>query len=526
MDSTGSSAQKLLQVAGAWLGGCALAAFAVRSVNDPLWADELLTTHLLQADSLPRLWSGIARGIDGNPPLYLTGAWLLTRLLPSAVPIVAALKLLNIAWVGLGLVALWRLARRALSAVSCTAGALILVTLNDNLLYAAFELRTYATYFATAAVAALCQQRLIERGRPADLMLSALSFVGLAFAHTFGIAYVGCIALAGCLSRPRDGALLRRALLATGPAVLLLLAWTPVLREQLQVASPYGWMTEPGWSELAETLFSSQWLLAISVVALLGLGNAGMAWLKRTPRRLEEMVASDQGQPARYLGLLAAGFTAFALAGWMVSRAAVPIFVPRFFTPQIVVSYLLLTAFAQWLLVAAPRALALPAALLIGGLMLRNVVDHAATPFHGDPVCADANGGYFESPHVGGDLPVIADSPHVFLPRAAYAAHAAAYRFPLDWDVVMTYPTRSPGNAVDYHILQALQGWLPMPQIVSTADVVRDGAQFLVIETPGRAWFDHLRATHKVQAEALAHSVGRAGVVCTLWKVTAVDAPR
>src|SRR5690242_21039922 len=41
---------------------------------------------------------------------------------------------------------------------------------------------------------------------------------------------------------------------------------------------------------------------------------------------------------------------------------------------------------------------------------------HDALPisFHGDPVCADANGGYFESPHVGGDLPVIADSPHVF----------------------------------------------------------------------------------------------------------------
>ena len=37
---------------------------------------------------------------------------------------------------------------------------------------------------------------------------------------------------------------------------------------------------------------------------------------------------------------------------------------------------------------------------------------------------------------------------------------------------------------------------------------------------------DEVAETHLKQAEALAHSVGRAGVVCTLWKVTAVDAPR
>src|SRR3954470_4015246 len=202
MDSIAPSAQKLLHVGCAVLGIGILVALAMRSVNDPLWADELLTTYLLQADSLPRLWAGITRGIDGNPPLYLTAAWLLTRLLPASIPAVAFLKLLNLALAAAGLAALWRLARRVASALACWAGTLIVITLNENLLFAAFELRTYATYFAAAAFAVLMQQRLLERNRPRDGLGLALAFLALALSHTFGIAYLGCIALAGWLSRP------------------------------------------------------------------------------------------------------------------------------------------------------------------------------------------------------------------------------------------------------------------------------------------------------------------------------------
>ena len=54
------------------LACCAIAIFAFRTLAGPLWLDELLTMTLVQADSLPRLWSGIVGGIDGNPPLYLT----------------------------------------------------------------------------------------------------------------------------------------------------------------------------------------------------------------------------------------------------------------------------------------------------------------------------------------------------------------------------------------------------------------------------------------------------------------------
>ena len=99
--------------------------------------------------------------------------------------------------------ALGRLARRLVSAAACWIGVVLFVTLSDQFIYIATELRTYALYFLMAALAALCQQRLIERGRPLDIAWLALANVGLAMSHTFGIAYVGIIALAGWLSRLR-----------------------------------------------------------------------------------------------------------------------------------------------------------------------------------------------------------------------------------------------------------------------------------------------------------------------------------
>ena len=72
-----------------------------------------------------------------------------------------------------------------------------------------------------------------------------------------------------------------------------------------------------------------------------------------------------------------------------------------------------------------------------------------------------------------GDLPVITEFPaYLSLPRAAYAGHRAAYRFALDWDVVLNYPRRARGNAVDFHIMQNLQTWAPMPSVMSTGDIV------------------------------------------------------
>ena len=200
MTDTDLMRRRSLKAACALLIGCAVAMFAIRALSDRLWSDELLTTTLLGARDLPKLWAGIVMGIDGNPPFYLTAAWLMTVALPQAMSLVVSLKLVNLVLTGVAVIALCHVGRRIISSEACWIGALLFVTLNDNVVRIAFELRTYALYFLMAALAVLLQQRLIERQRRGDVLGLAIVYVGLTLAHTFGVVYVGCIALAGALS--------------------------------------------------------------------------------------------------------------------------------------------------------------------------------------------------------------------------------------------------------------------------------------------------------------------------------------
>jgi hypothetical protein len=510
-------------VSAATFAACALAAIGLRSIHDPLWSDEFLTTNLLQAGSLPKLWAGIALGIDGNPPLYLTLAWLVVQLLPKAFPSVALLKLVNLGLAATGVAVLCRLARRLASPVACWIGALMFITLDEAFVYVASELRTYALYFLIAALAALCQQRLMEDCRSPNVVLLALVNVGLAMCHTFGIIYVSIIAGAAWLSRPRDKQLLRAIIIGIAPSIIAVIAWSPSLLGQLEVAKPYSWILPPSVSDLSDTLLGSDAMLLISILEAACL-LAACVWARRPSSfEVRKIILDPQWQPARFIVLLSFGITSFTFVAWLLSRLAFPLFVPRFFTPQLFTTFALHVAFGAWLLSNLGRRPVIVVVLsaVIAPLMFRSIVVHAGSPVHGQPICADAQGRYFEGSFVHGDLPVIVDSPHIFFPRSAYAVHGEAYRFPLDWNVVLKYPDQSRGNAVDYHIMHGLRMWKPMPEVQSTDDILRDYPQFLVIDMSLRSWFRNLRATRDVVAEKLAEVrlLGTDDITCTLWKV-------
>ena len=508
------------------LAACALATIGFRSIHNALWSDEFLTTNLLQASSLPKLWAGIALGIDGNPPLYLTLAWFILQLLPKAIPSVLILKLVNLGLAGSGVAVLFRLARRLASPAACWIGALMFITLGEAFIYVASELRTYALYLLMAALAALCQQRLIEDRRLPNVAWLALVNVGLAMCHTFAIVYVGIIAVAGWLSRPRDKTLLRAIIVAAVPSIIAVVAWSPSLLDQLEVAKPYSWILPPSLSVLSETLFGSDAMLLISILEATCLLAFYVSARNAHAFEFHKIIQNPQWQAARFIVLLSLGITSFTLVAWLFSRLVFPLFVTRFFTPQLLTTFALHVAFGAWLLanLGRHRTMVVVLCAMVAPLMLRNMVVHAGPSVHGQAICADAQGRYFESSFVHGDLPVIVDSAIMFLPRAAYAAHGESYRFPLDWNVVLKYPNQARGNAVDYHIMHGLQTWKPMPQVQSTDDILRDNPQFLVVDIPLRSWFRNLRATHDIVAEKLAEvRLSEVDdITCTLWKVSRV----
>ena len=523
-------ATRALKAAGALIVGCAIATFVFRSLAGPLWMDELLTMYLVQADSLPKLWSGIISGIDGNPPFYLTMAWLIVHAMPQATSAAAVLKLVNVALTAAAIFALYRAGRRVASATACWIGLFLFVSLNDNVTFVALELRTYALYFLMAALALLFQQRMIERREARDIAVLALIYVGLTLAHTFGIVYVVCIALAGWLSQLSDGRLRYKTFVAAAvPAIVVFAAWLPFFIRQSEVARPYSWVESPGLPELLESLFASRLSMWIALLELCCLASAAAAGL-RGGFQFRSTLHDPRWQPFRYVILVLIGVTGFTLTGWVLSVTLFPLFVPRYFTPQLIVGFAVHAAFGEYLVRMARHrpqqrmaglavfAIVLAASLLNVAMLFRNSARGAAQ-------CADSAGNLFENDFVRGDLPVITESPHIFLPRVAYARHPAAYRFALDWDVVLNYPRRARGNAVDFHIMQNLQTWAPMPSVMSTEDIIRNFPQFLVIEQSGRAWFHNLRATREVASEKLAEVGTDGNHSCTLWKATTKPRP-
>jgi hypothetical protein len=518
-----------LKAACALIACCTIAIFAFRSFAGALWLDELLTLTLVHATSLPSLWSGIVAGIDGNPPLYLTSAWLMVHAMPQAVSPVAVLKLTNVALTAAATFALYRAGRRVASATACWSGMFLFAATNDNLIYVALELRTYALYFLLAALALLFQQRVIERRQTRDVAILALLYAGLTLAHTFGIVYVACFALAGGLSQPRGGWRHWRLIaVAVVPAVIVLAAWIPFFVLQSAVGRPYIWVTRPGLPELLESVFATRWAMWIAIVELYCLASAPLINFKRGGSQFRSILDDSQWQPLRYSILALIGIAGVTLTGWVVSMALFPLFVPRYFTPQLIVGFALHVAFCEWLVRLvrhrrAGRSAGLATAAIVIAPAIVVIAMLCRDPIRSGVACADSAGNYFENDFVRGDLPVIAESPHVFLPRATYASQRAAYRFALDWDVVLNYPERARGNAVDFHIMQSLHTWAPMPSIMSTADIVRDFPQFLVIEQSGRAWFHNLRTTRDIVAEKLSEVSSADGEqTCRLWKVTGV----
>ena len=325
-----------MKAAAALIAGCAIAIFVSRSLTGPLWMDELLTMELLQANSLPKLWSGTSySGIDGNPPLYLTMAWLIVQAIPQAMSAAAVLKLANVALTAAAIFALYRLGRRIASATACWIGVFLFATLNGNVIFVALELRTYALYFLMAALAVLFQQRLIERRQTRNIAVLALIYVGLTLAHTFGIIYVACIALAGWLSQIGGGRLRYKSFVApVVPAIVVLAAWIPFFLRQSEVARPYSWIESPGLPELLESLFASRLSMWIAIVELCCLASAAAASL-RGGFQFRSALHDPQWQPFRYVILVLIGVTGFTLTGWMVSITLYPLFSASVFYPAV-----------------------------------------------------------------------------------------------------------------------------------------------------------------------------------------------
>ena len=123
---------------------CAACWRVAASFGSMMWLDELYTTTLIAAPSLGHLWDGALRGVDGNPPLYLSLAWLVTSAVPADPERV--LRTLNLFALAATAALVYRLGRRVANPLSVVAALATLPALDGLVEYSLLEVRTYALY--------------------------------------------------------------------------------------------------------------------------------------------------------------------------------------------------------------------------------------------------------------------------------------------------------------------------------------------------------------------------------------------
>lgn len=463
----------------------AAAIFVRRSFDAKLWLDNLFTINLMAAANLPDLWAAIASGIDANPPLYMTVAWLIVHALPRSVSWIEALTWLNVVLIVATLAVLFRIGRRLVSSLASWMAVFLFAALNDGAIYLALELRTYALFFLITTLCILFQQRLMSNHCRADFILLGILHCLLALVHTFGIVYVLCIGMSAFISTAgNDRAAAKLSLLAMVPAVVAFACWLPFLLVQMDVSKPYSWIPRPGILELARSAFPSP------LSALVGLGEmaclAGfLPWYLRTRSEgsragnLRWLATDASSQPFRFASLLLLSISLFAIFAWTISRAVFPLFLARYFTPNLIISFALNLALCEFLVELCKREMSRPQAKTIMGMFaivspaFLAVVLSYKIPANPHIPCTNGEGDFFEDRFVRDGVPIIVESPHVWFPRVYYSQYRSLYRFPLDWDVVLKFTDRATNNATDFNIMQRFKRFAGLSSILSTEDIVR-----------------------------------------------------
>lgn len=499
--TTGGRHVPWLIAAIAALFGAITANYVALAFRQKLWLDDLYTLNLIQAHDLPHLWQAIALGIDGNPPAYLTFAWLLTHLLPQ-LPAEVSLRLANVALVAGALWALVAATRRFTSRLTACVALIIFVTCSVTTRSSALELRCYALYLCADAVSLLLLLRFLEQRRLAAWGLLTAALVVLTASHTFGLAYAATLAMGGALVALCRGE--RRLALALAaslmPASLAFAAWSPFLLAQSEVGRPYSWISPPEWKALVP-LFAE----TVSALALL----ACSARLAHRPLR---GLLATLDLRLQALLVIGAGELLFALAVWIASRSIYPVFMARYMAPEALVFYALIAWLLSLMLDRARADLrfrrAVPIALAFLAIFAR--LDARDVRAADIPCVVGETERFLEGENP--KLPVVTESPHVFLPRRWYGH--ATYLFPLDWQVVENYPTKARNNAVDFHIMRRFAQWAGVSQILPTAEILKTYPDFLVLQEADRSWFAQLTETMPVDKQLIAQTAK-----CRLWAV-------
>ncbi|HTX41622.1 MAG TPA: glycosyltransferase family 39 protein [Acidobacteriaceae bacterium] len=455
-----------------------LAACIIRSLATLEVGDEIYTHVELSDPSLVHLFRTVPHlGGAGMPLFYLT-FWSWSRLFGLSD---LSLRLCaSIAICGAFLL-LFAMLRRRFGDRAAFIGAAFGFFAPITVIDAGVETRTYGLYLLLAVLAVRQWLTVADTPRPRarDLALLALTQAGLVLGHVLGLIYAS-ILLAALIAldafRHRFRPLVYLSFMA---GWLALIPWIPAILTSAAAGKPRGWIPMPGIGSFAMGLSCWNFLQFYWPAFHNHLSLLGLAWIVATAlifalvfgaiRRLRTAPAPDVTIIAAGLALVLAPEVFF-----VVSRAAQPIFLPRYMIPTAMGVAILCACWAQ-----RSRLAQIGNGRTLGPALVLLPLAAAMVP---RPAPVDAAA----LDRIAAGRPLVCDYSRDFLVVWRYSAHPRSIEYPLDWQAALRGPQNAP---TDFHLMENYRREGYFPGSLPTMQELLRRKSFLLLDSTNTNWF-------------------------------------
>ena len=488
----------------------------VSSVDKPLWADESITVALVNSVTLKHMFSAVLLGLDATPPLYTGYGWYMLHYVVPGVSPESLLRITNAGLVGATLWIFYLLVRRYFDHMTAltTISAFILLEL-WQLKFLTLEIRTYAALVFFTTLAIYAAMRAIDRPSSMNLTCTMLACCLLVSSHIFGVIYavsiVSCMIVAAAAAEGNIRLALNSGLVGV-PAVVMFFLWMPVLHYQAELGS---WILRPDFRMLLESTYPPENKVRLLAVLLL---ITVLTVLRRyIQSRKDPMILiqwwRSMDRTQTFVMALPVAFSASTFAVWLFSRLVFPVFVQRYFFPNIILHTIWLSVLVDFVLShfrssKTKYGLVLASAVLAGvSIKYRQFGPEERIP------CFDPSPRtYIEDPFKDHSL-IVAMWSHPWLSRLNRPGETIVY--PHDEGALNKNGTAYPPYVYDYRFVSRFAKWLGVNAVVTTSQLLNAKADFMVLDDGTGPWLDYIQLYHKLKLIPLAEMKGS----CTLWRV-------
>jgi hypothetical protein len=489
----------------------------VSSIDKPLWGDELITVSLVKSVSLKQLFSAVLLGLDATPPLYTGYGWLILHYVDTEISPELLLRITNAGLIASTLWVLYLSIRQHFDPVVALATLAVFVLLKiRELEFLTLEIRAYAALVFFTTLAIYAAQRALARTPGRNLTYAMLAYCLLVSSHTFGVVYVVSIVTCTILSTAAKGDIKLALNLGFigGPPVLAFLLWIPILHYQAQLGN---WLSRPDFHILLQTIYSPvDFLWQFGLLLLITVLTSLWRYIQ-SPMRPQWWRAITCNQI--FVLMLPVAFGASTFTVWLFSRFVFPVFLPKYFFPNIILHAIWLSLLVDFVFFYLTSAKAKYGLVLASAVLVSLTLMFRQSPGFWLPCFDSAKMTYLEDRYRDNEL-IVTLSPQPWLTRLNRPGERVVH--PIDEGSLQKKDgAEYPRYVYSYNFLSRFEEWLGINTAMTSSQLLNWKPGLLVIDDgagPWLEWLQYIRLHRKVTHTVIEEDPG-----CTLRRLDVLE---